>query len=242
MPMEQLLKEGYKLPFYADLSALPEDERRVIWGMMIGQEGKSQIPILHNYTEAGFDSTKDLLQSYGQGWMSATFLPQERQLFGLPGGMWNDWNLRSNLEGLYGAGDQLFATSCHGHAATTGHYAGRHAAAYAKTASESVIDPFQVEKERTRVYAPIKRSPGISWKDLNSGIARTMQNYCGEPKSDEWLNLGLITLQELADNEAHQLYARNPHELMRSLEVLNILTCAEIITRACLARKASSNS
>ena len=34
--------------------------------------------------------------------------------------------------------------------------------------------------------------------------------------------------------------ARNPHELMRSLEVLNILTNAEIVFHACLAREASS--
>ncbi|MFX0146889.1 MAG: hypothetical protein ACFE8E_03965, partial [Candidatus Hodarchaeota archaeon] len=34
--------------------------------------------------------------------------------------------------------------------------------------------------------------------------------------------------------------ARNPHELMRTLEVLNIVTNAKIIIYSCLARKASS--
>ena len=91
LPVEKLLKKGYKLPFYADLTNMPELERNAIWGLMVGQEGKTKIPILQNYSEAGFDPKKHLLQSYGEGWKSGAFLPQERQLFGIPGGIFNDW-------------------------------------------------------------------------------------------------------------------------------------------------------
>ena len=35
--------------------------------------------------------------------------------------------------------------------------------------------------------------------------------------------------------------ARNPHELMRALEVQDILTCGQIVAHACLARKASNS-
>lgn len=238
--VEKLLESGFKLPFYADLPSMPEHERRVIWGLMVGQEGKTKIPILQAYTEAGFDPDKDLLQSYGEGWMSATFLPQERQLFGLPGGILNDWNMKTNLEGLYAAGDQLFASDCHGHAAATGYYAGRHAADYTVRISEPKINPQQVAAERTRVYSPVNRGDGIGWKELNMHISRIMQNYCGAIKSDELLNTGLKLLKDMEENEAPKLYARNPHELIRSLEVLNILTNAEIIVHSCLARKASS--
>ena len=86
LPYSKLLEQGYKLPFYADLSELPEAERKVIWGMMVGEEGKTKIPIYENYKKAGFDPEKHVLQCYGTGWTSASFLPQERQLFGLPGG------------------------------------------------------------------------------------------------------------------------------------------------------------
>ena len=240
LPVEKLLERGFKLPFYADLPSMPEHERRVIWGLMVGQEGKTKIPILQAYTEAGFDPDKDLLQSYGEGWMSATFLPQERQLFGLPGGILNDWEMKTNLEGLYAAGDQLFASDCHGHAAATGHYAGRHAADYIVRVPEPMIDPQQVAAERTRVYLPVNRDDGIGWKELNMHISRIMQNYCGAIKSDKLLNIGLKLLKDMEKNEAPKLYARNPHELIRSLEVLNILTNAEIIVHSCLARKASS--
>ena len=63
--VDKLVEQGFKPPFYADLTSMPEDERRAIFGLMLGEEGKTKVPILENYTEAGFDPTKDLLQSYG---------------------------------------------------------------------------------------------------------------------------------------------------------------------------------
>jgi succinate dehydrogenase/fumarate reductase flavoprotein subunit len=240
VPVEDLLKKGFKLPFYADLTSMPEHERRAIWGLMVGEEGKTKIPILKAYTEAGFDPERHLLQSYGEGWTSASFLPHERQLFGLPGGVLNDWELRTNLEGLYAAGDQLFASDCHGHAAATGHYAGRHAARYAMRKSEPEIDRKQVADEKSRAYSPLSIKNGIGWKELNMRISRIMQNYCGEIKSEELLNEGLKQLKAIEREEAPELHARGPHELARSLEVLNILTNAQIIVHSCLARKASA--
>ena len=41
---DELMKRGYQLPFYADLSRMPEAERKVIWGMMVGEEGKDEDP------------------------------------------------------------------------------------------------------------------------------------------------------------------------------------------------------
>lgn len=240
LPTEKLLESGYKLPFFADLPSIPEQERRVIWGLMVGEEGKTKIPILQTYTEAGFDPDKNLLQSYGEGWSSAAFLPRERQLFGVPGGILNDWELKTNLEGLFAAGDQLFASDCVGHAAATGHYAGRHAVDYIIEVPEPRIDPQQVAAEKNRVYSLVNRDNGIGWKEFNIHITRIMQNYCGEIKSDVLLNTGLRLLKDMEKNEASMLYARNPHELVRTLEVLNILINAELILHSCLARKASS--
>jgi succinate dehydrogenase/fumarate reductase flavoprotein subunit len=47
-------------------------------------------------------------------------------------------------------------------------------------------------------------------------------------------------LTEIKTGEADTLYARNPHELMRALEALDILTCAEMVIHACRARKAGN--
>jgi len=240
LPVEELLKQGYELPFYADLTSMPELERKAIWGLMVGEEGKTRIPILENYSAAGFDPNQDQLQSYGEGWRSAAFLPQERQLFGFPGGVSNDWHLRTNLEGLYAAGDQLFASNCHGHAAATGHYAGRHAADYAAAALKPDLDDAQVGREKVWAHAPMKRDSGIEWREVNASIASIMQHHCGATKSDELLNSGLDALQDVNERQARRICARNPHELVRSLEVLNVLTNAELVIHACLARKASA--
>jgi succinate dehydrogenase/fumarate reductase flavoprotein subunit len=240
LPVDELLQKGYKLPFYADLSRMPELERKAIWGLMVGEEGKSKIPILNMYNKEGFDPKRDLLQSYGDGWTSASFLPRERQLFGVPGGILNDWDLKTNLEGLYAAGDQLFASDCVGHAAATGHYAGRHAADYATKSNEEIVDKNQIESEKSRIYCFLGKKEGVNWKEFNMHITRIMQNYCGEIKSEELLKIGLDLLEKIEQNEVPMLYARNPHELMRTLEVINILTNAKLIIHSCLARKASS--
>ena len=65
-------------------------------------------------TERGFNPKKHMLQSYGTGWQSAAFLDQERQLFGAPGGIITDWDLKTNIDGIYAAGDQLYASDCCG--------------------------------------------------------------------------------------------------------------------------------
>ena len=239
LPYDKLKEMGYKLPFYADLSNMPELERKVIWGMMVGQEGKTNVPVYKNFTEAGFDPTKDVLQCYGVGWTSAEFLPQERQLFGMPGGFMNDWDLMTNIPGLFVAGDSLFSSNCFGHAASTGAHAGRKAAAYAAK-QEGFIAPCetQVANEMERVYAPLGGDPvnGVSWKELNEAIAKAMQNYCGEQKRDELLLSGVDLLSRYEKEIVPRTYAANPHELMRLLEVFDILTVAQIILQACLAR------
>jgi succinate dehydrogenase/fumarate reductase flavoprotein subunit len=240
LPAEDLLAQGYKLPLYADLPSMPELERRAIWGLMVGEEGKTKIPILQAYSDAGFDPDTDLLQSYGEGWRSASFLPDERQLFGYPGGLVNDWTLRTNLEGLYAAGDQLFASNCHGHAAATGHYAGRHAAAYAASAPETALHEEQVMVERSRVLSLVEGFGGVEWDEVNTTIALIMQEHCGATKNGEALANGLAKLRDVRRHEVLHMRPSNPHELTRILEVLNILTNAELVIHACLAREASA--
>ena len=237
LPYEQLHEKGYQLPFYADLSNLPQEERKVIWGMMVGQEGKTQVPVYRYLKEQGFDPEKHVLQCYGTGWKSAEFLPKERQLFGIPGGFMHDWDLQTNLPGLYCAGDALFSSDCYGHAAATGYYAGRHAAHAAKSLDYKALTESQVDEERRRVYAPLQNRDGIRWKELNEAIAKTMQNYCGEVKCDGLLKTGLEELKKYEQAVLPHLYAANPHELMRLIEVENILTVAQLIIHSCLNRR-----
>ena len=230
---ERIRRGEFALPLYADLPGMPEHERRAIFGLMIGQEGKTW-PVYRNLTEAGFDPEQDMLQVYQLGpapigWRRLRY-----------GGLMHDWDLRSSLEGLYAAGQQIYSLCGASAACSTGRWAGNRAAEYAARASEPKIDPEQIQREMARVYAPVERSGGMDWKELECGIAQVMQNYCGDTKTEELMNIGLRSLREIRDAEAATLCARNPHELMRALEVLDILTCAEIILHSSLSRKASS--
>ena len=243
---ERIQKGEFTLPLYADLPGMPPHERRAIWGVMVGNEGKSRI-VYKTYQQDGFDPDKDMLQ--------ANVMPPDRYVF-YPwwnsmgprqwregsggGGLFFDWDLKTTLEGLYVAGTSGYSGGNHAQAASTGRYAARKAAAYLQNAGEVNVSRDQVEKEKDRVYAPVKRMKGIGWKELRAGLARIMQDYCGEYKSEETLNMGLEWLNSIRQSEAANVYARNPHELMRAVECFSRITVGEIIMKASLNRKASS--
>ena len=244
---ERILKGEYVLPMYADLPGMPEHERRAIWGLMIPHEGKCRI-IYDTYQRAGFDPDKDMLQvnvmppdqyEYAAWW--GAYGPRQWREIILGGGILFDWDLKTNLEGLYTAGSQGYASANHASSATMGRYAGRKSAEYVKVAKTPVIDRTQIDKEKERVYKPLEQdSNGIGWKELRGGLARIMQDYCGEYKNKETLEMGLQWLQSIKESEASSVYVRNPHELARTLECLTRITIGEIIFNASLARKASS--
>jgi succinate dehydrogenase/fumarate reductase flavoprotein subunit len=241
-PKPAFEKGDFTPPFYADLASMPEHERRAIFGLMVGQEGKTNIPVYHTYTQAGFDPDKDMLQCYDGSWIGVG-PPQWRTLAFANGGLVTDWKLMTNIEGLFASGLSLFSGVDPGgcsSASTTGKYAARKACEYALRANKPVIDRGQVEAEKARIYAPIKHKEGIEWKELSAGIARVMQDYCGKVRNETLLNLGLKWLDELKEKETSELYARNPHELMRALESLTLLTLGEMVIHASLARRASS--
>ena len=246
--IEGIRKGEYVLPLYADLTRMPELERRCIFGMMVGNEGKTRIPIYDTFTKGGFDHDKDLLQvpvMLPEAYMNSNFwggspIPHLRSLAG--GGFLVDWDLRTSLEGLYAAGGSpVFGSGCHGESHTTGRYAGRKAAAYAKSARDGAVDRRQVEAQKSRAYGPVKSGKqGLGWKELNVAIARIMQDYCGKYKNEITLGRGLDLLGELRENEGSSVHASNPHELGRTLECFSLISLGEMVMRASLARKCSS--
>jgi succinate dehydrogenase/fumarate reductase flavoprotein subunit len=230
---DEVKKGNYVLPLYADLPSMPEHERKVIFGLMIGQEGMTWIGY-RNMCKAGFDRDKDMFQLYQDPYRTANVRSTTLQ----GGGLVVDWNLRTNLEGLYAAGEQAFGTwGCAG-SSTTGHWAGSKAADYAMKTTQAPIERSQVDAEKKRVLAPAER---ISWKVLENGVAKVMQDYCGDVRHEEKLKLGNQLLASYNESEVKTLRATTPHELMRSLEAINIVTIGQMIMNASMARK-SSNS
>ena len=69
-----------------------------------------------------------------------------------------------------------------------------------------------------------------------------MQNCCGELKNAELLSLGETWLTDIETNEVSRVVADNPHKLMLTLGVMDILTFAQMIVAASQQRKASSST
>jgi succinate dehydrogenase/fumarate reductase flavoprotein subunit len=214
---EGILKGEYALPFYGDFPSMKEVERNVTWKLMLGEESTTKI-IIKTYNQAGFDPSRDMLQNYN--FIEGQSPPQWREA-GYGGGLLVDWNLKTSLDGLYAA-------------------AGRKAAAYAKEIGEFKLSRDQIEIEKSRVYAPVRRSSGIEWKELHAGISRVMQYYVSEYKTESLFQIGLEALQRIEEETVPTLYALDPHKLMRSLEDISLLNYAKIIIHASMARKASS--
>ena len=64
LDLPELVRRGeYALPLFANMTDMPEYERRAIFGLMVGNEGKTRVPIYQVYAEAGFDPDKDMLQT-----------------------------------------------------------------------------------------------------------------------------------------------------------------------------------
>ena len=245
------IRDGeYKLPLYMDLPGMPEYERRAIWGLMVGNEGKTLFPIYNKYGQAGFDPNKDLMQAnmmspekYASGnepWWTGEGGKTDKDsgMFGGAGGFLVDWNLKStNIDGLYGAGYPIMAHGC-SEASSSGRYAGRKAADAAKLEKTNFdLDKNQVAKEKERLYASINKENGnIGWRELQAGLNRIMQDYLGEYKTIESIKVGLFWLKSLMETENQNVYIRNPHELVRYLEVQSRFVVAEMYFEACLKR------
>lgn len=80
----------------------------------------------------------------------------------------------------------------------------------------------------------------MDWRELNMAISKCMQNYCGAVKCEELLKEGLDLLESYRRDAVPKLSCANPHELMRTHEVMDILDVAELILNACLLRRSSS--
>jgi succinate dehydrogenase/fumarate reductase flavoprotein subunit len=157
------------------------------------------------------------------------------------GGLVVDWDLSTNLPGLFAAGTAVFGAGAHSSAAASGRYAGRKAATFSRAAEAPGSIREQIDREKARVYAPLQSvSEAIGWKEFNLGLCKVMQDYCGQYRSKATLLAGLRILQELRESEAKAMFAANPHELARTVECHSMITVGEMTMRASLARESSS--
>ncbi len=242
-PIHEKILEGirtgeYVLPFYGDFAGMKPDEANATWNLMLKEESTTKV-MVQSMTEAGFDYTKDQIMNYA--YMELQPSEQYRET-PRGGGLFTDWNLKTTLDGLYAAGTSLFSPEDHSFAAATGRYAGRKAAAYAKSIEAGAVCRKQIDAEKERVLAPAKRTGGMDWKELHNGVARVMQYYVGGYRSEHLFDLALEEIKRIEENAVPQLYALDPHKLMRCVEDLSILEHAKIAISAMKERRLTSRA
>ena len=145
----------------------------------------------------------------------------------------------TTVPGLYAAGDM--ASVPHGYmlgAFTYGKIAAGNAVDYISSQGAPDLDDGQVQAERDRALAPLRRADGIPPHLVEYKIRRHVNDYLQPPKSANRLQRGLEYFQR-ASEELEQIGARDPHDLMRALECYFIRDCAEMAARASLFRTES---
>ncbi|MEH1963426.1 MAG: fumarate reductase/succinate dehydrogenase flavoprotein subunit [Nostoc sp.] len=152
-------------------------------------------------------------------------------------GVWVNENAQTTVTGLYAAGDM--ASVPHNYmigAFVFGRIAGTHAIEYIQDLDFIEPDTDFLEAEKARIYAPLTRPNGVPHTQVEYKLRRLVNDYLQPPKSGNKIEIGLkhfVQYQETLDI----MGARDPHELMRSLEVHFIRDCAEMAARASLYRQ-----
>ncbi|MFT9256957.1 MAG: fumarate reductase/succinate dehydrogenase flavoprotein subunit [Acetobacter sp.] len=154
-------------------------------------------------------------------------------------GVWVDERGRTTVPGLYSAGDM--ASVPHNYmlgAFVCGAYAGESAADYCAQTELARTDPDFIAQEQQRVLAPSRRDNGLTPYEVEYKIRRIVNDYLQPPKVTQKMLTGQQRLREIA-HDLDSLVARDPHELMRAMEVHSILDCALMATAASLFREES---
>jgi succinate dehydrogenase/fumarate reductase flavoprotein subunit len=122
-----------------------------------------------------------------------------------------------------------------------GKLAGESAAQWCDEHALPGVDEAQVERERARVLAPLARAAqdgGLPPNQVEYKLRRMVNDYLQPPKVTRKMEIGLQRFDAIRE-DLDRLSARNPHELMRAMEVHAIRDCAEMAARASLYRTES---
>lgn len=154
-------------------------------------------------------------------------------------GVWVDEHAATTVPGLYAAGDM----ACVPHnymlgAFVYGRLAGEAAAGYIAAVPDLQVDDAQIAAERERVWAPLLRTTGLPPAQVEYKLRRMVNDYLQPPKVTRKMKTALERFAAI-ESDLEQLHARNPHELLRAMEVYAIRDCAEMAARASLFRTES---
>jgi succinate dehydrogenase/fumarate reductase flavoprotein subunit len=205
-----------KGPIYMDCRGASDEDIHYMT-YFLAQEGN--VALLNHLKEDGIDLQKNaiMFDTYEQT---------------TAGGIRYNEKGETSIKGLYAAGDEYFGGISA--AAVFGWLAGVSAAQYAKQLSGSDITGHKVPDQLMQM---LNREDGINWQEANAALQQVMQDFAGGVRSETMLEAGLSHLRRIKSKALKTLAAHNTHELMRSLEVLNLFDIGELVFVAARERK-----
>jgi succinate dehydrogenase/fumarate reductase flavoprotein subunit/HEAT repeat protein len=155
-------------------------------------------------------------------------------------GVWVDEHARTTVPGLYAAGD--LACVPHNYmigAFVFGDLAGTHAAStVTEVSAPPQLPDDQLREAHELIYRPLQHPDGPPQPQVEYKLRRFVNDYVAPPKTAAKLSIAVRTFDRMR-GEIADMGARNPHELMRAVEVSFIRDCAEMAARSSLTRTES---
>ena len=151
----------------------------------------------------------------------------------------------SSIPGLFAAGNVVGNVKGNlGGAAIIGMVACEYAADYVKTVEAEDVSNHPLILEKQKLYSMLmERDGGAYWKEAASTLQNIMNDYAGlQMRSESMLTAGLTYLRQLRTQALDNLYAENSHELMRTLEVLDLIDIGEPLFLMALNRRETRGS
>jgi succinate dehydrogenase/fumarate reductase flavoprotein subunit len=212
-----------KGPVYMDCTGISEEDHRYMLHWMV-HEGNSAL--LPHFEEEKIDLRKNPVEFATYGMRNSG------------GRIWHNVQGETNIPGLYAAGDEVTYAGI-AEAAISGWIAGENAAAFA--AQRDLPEAAEREEKITRwlqLFDEARSRPvGASWKEANIALQQIMQDYAGFVRTETMMEAGARVLQRLKQKTYQSVMVSNQHELMRFLEVLNLLELADLVFVAARERK-----
>ncbi len=211
-------------PVYMDCEGLSDEELDYMLFWLRHEANRS---LLKHIEEEQIDIRKNPIE----------FHTYENEFFPRGGVLYNE-RAQTSLPGLYAAGDEFFGGISG--AAVFGWIAGENAAAHAaKRKGGDALDVVREQVDANRALCERLRSdrPGPPWKEANVLLQQIMWDYAGPVRSETLLKAGAAALRRLKKKAPETMTATNAHELMRSLEVINMIDNGEMLFAAALERR-----
>lgn len=216
--MAKEIAEG-RGPLYWDFRGLPEEtiaeyEREMDHEYSVTRQWLQQ---------KGLDFRKDLI-------------PMQLVPAAINGALLTDETFRTSVPGLYAAGSSCAYLLGLSQAMVSGHIAGEVASGDLKDVPEPTASSREIAGIEKLVARYTKKTDGVNPTDLETAVRSIPTDYVGYFKDGELMQKGLEQLLELRARHLPRLFAKNPHETMRCLEVRNIFDMVEMHIRASLMR------